>query len=222
MFAARKPNLSVVPRDTEPHVADRELARALLGSEAWAPAALWNKHAPLVFRFLDRALGPSGDADDLTQEVFLVVFKKIRGLRDLDALRSFVFSVAIRVLKSELRRRRVRRLFALSTIDEIGDHASCVQDPEARQALARFYAVLDLFSAEERAAFALRHMEGMTLEEVAAAIGVSLATVKRRLEKASRAVASKVERDPALRAYATAAAAAARAGAGAGANTHGR
>jgi RNA polymerase sigma factor (sigma-70 family) len=55
------------------------------------------------------------------------------------------------------------------------------EDFDAREALTRFYALLDHFSASDRAACVLRNIEGMDLEEVAQALGVSLATVKRDL-----------------------------------------
>jgi RNA polymerase sigma-70 factor (ECF subfamily) len=159
----------------------------------------------MVFRFLQRALGPDAEVEDLTQEVFLLVFAKARGLRDPDALRSFVFSIAVRKLKWEMRRRRVRRIFELSAFDELPEQATAVLDVEARQALRHFYAILDHLRAEERVAFVLRHLEGMTLGEVAGALGVSLATAKRRLDRASRTVSRYVDQDPTLAGYAAAA-----------------
>lgn len=156
----------------------------------------------MVFRLMKRVLGPDADVEDLTQDVFMRVFAKVPGLRQPDALRSFVFSVAVRTLKSELRRRRVRRVFALSQADEgAGTTSVDALDAEARQALRRFYALLDRLSAVERAAFVLRHVEEMKLEEIADALGVSLATVKRRIDRAARVISRHVDRDPALSAY---------------------
>jgi RNA polymerase sigma-70 factor (ECF subfamily) len=201
MSVAHRAELRVVPRLEDSRISDPSLAQALIDGEPWAAAAAWNKLAPMVFRFLNRVLGPDGEAEDLTQEVFLRVFSKVRGLRHPDALRSFVFSVAVRTLKSELRRRRVRRAFALSERDN-PDRTVDTIDAEARQALRRFYAILDRLNAEDRAAFVLRHMEGMKLDEIADALGVSLATVKRRIDRAGQSVSRFVERDAALSAYA--------------------
>jgi len=198
---ASRPRLRVVAREGEAHPSDEELVDGLLAGEAWASTAAWNKHAPMVFRFLHRSLGPQGEVEDLTQEVFLRVFTKVRGLRDRGALRSFVFSVAVRTLKWELRRRRVRRILQLSDFDELPELAVEALDAESRQALQRFYVILDQLSAEERAAFVLRHLEGMKLEEVSAALGVSLATVKRRIDRASGIVSRCADRDPSLAPY---------------------
>ncbi len=201
MSVAHRVELRVVPRVPDEN-ADITLAKALIDGEPWAAAAAWTKLGPMVFRFLNRVLGPDGEAEDLTQEVFLRVFSKVRELRDPEALRSFVFSVAVRTLKSELRRRRVRRTFALNESDNLPGSAADTIDAEARQALRRFYTILDRLTSDDRAAFVLRHMEGMKLEEIGEALGVSLATVKRRLDRAAQAVARHVEKDPALAAYA--------------------
>ncbi len=202
MLAVHRPPLRLVDRRAEGHPEDAELADALAAGETWAATATWNKHGPMVSRFLQRALGPSGDAEDLTQDVFVVVFSRAHDIRNREALRSFIFSVAVRMLKWELRRRRARSIFQLSSLSELPDHPVPALDAESRQALRRFYAILDRLGAEERLAFALHHLEGLKLEEVAQELGTSLATAKRRLQRASVMVSRYVEADPALAPYA--------------------
>jgi RNA polymerase sigma-70 factor (ECF subfamily) len=202
MFAAHRFPLRLVGDRQEEHPEDPELADALVAGEAWAVTATWNKHASMVFRFFGRALGSAADVEDLTQEVFVVLFSRAHELRNREALRSFVFSIAVRMLKAELRRRRMRRIFQLSPMHDLPEYPVPALDAEARQALRRFYAILDRLGAEERLAFALRHLEGLKLDEVAHALGTSLATAKRRLQRASAILSRAVEADPALAPYA--------------------
>ncbi len=155
----------------------------------------------MVFRFLHRALGVTGEAEDLTQEVFLQVFSKVRDLRNPRALKSFVFSIAVRVLKWELRSRRTRRFFFVSGVDQFPEPAVAELDAESRQAVKHLYAILDRLRVQERVAFVLRHVEQLKLEEISEALGVSLATVKRRLERATRIVSREMEQDPSLAPY---------------------
>lgn len=185
----------------EPDVDDADLVRAFLEREGWAARAIWTRHAPMVYRLLERALGPNGEAADLTQDVFLSTFARLSSLRDFDALQSFIYSVALRTLKWELRRRRVRRILHLSPNGQLPDVPVRPVDSEARQILARFYALLDQLSAHERAVFVLRHMEGFKLEEVAERMGVSLATAKRWLSRGSQKVSALVEADSELSTY---------------------
>ena len=53
---------------------DAGLVRAFSNGESWAAREIWNRHAPMVQRLLERALGPNGEADDLMQEVFVRIF----------------------------------------------------------------------------------------------------------------------------------------------------
>jgi RNA polymerase sigma-70 factor (ECF subfamily) len=155
----------------------------------------------MVFRLLDRALGPDGEAEDLTQDVFLSTFARLPSLREPAALQSFIYSVAIRTLKWALRRRRVRRILQLSSSGIPPEVAAPAADSESRQILVRFYTLLDRLSVNERSAFVLRYMEGFKLEEMSAHLGVSLATTKRWVSRASERVTALVAADRELSSY---------------------
>jgi RNA polymerase sigma-70 factor, ECF subfamily len=168
---------------------EAEIVRGVRAGEAWAATALWDAYASKVFRIAARVLGSDSDAEDLTQDVFARVFSAIAEIRDPSALSSFVFSVALRMVKRELHRRKVRRVLRLSDTGHLPDCPVDAPDSEAREAVAWLYAILDQLSAEERTAFVLRHMEAMSLPDIAAVMDLSLATVKRRLDRASERVA---------------------------------
>jgi RNA polymerase sigma-70 factor (ECF subfamily) len=193
--------VQLVSAGAEPALADADLVRAFAEGEAFAARAIWNRHAPMVFRLLERTLGPNGEAEDLTQDVFLRTFSKLPGLRDADALRSFIYSVALRTLRWELRRRRVRRILRLTDTGQLPELPVRGVDSEARQILVRFYAILELLRVNERTAFVLRHIEGLKLEEIADTMGASLSTIKRWVGRAVLTVTIHVEADRELAAY---------------------
>ncbi len=194
--------LRLVPESNDGAAAsDADLACSLRADRAGAPAILWNRYSPAVRRLLERALGPGVEIEDLIQEVFLRVFVRIRSLRDPSALRAFVFSVAANVLKWEVRRRWVRRKVRLSKTGVLPDVRCTTDDVEARQALRRCYRVFETLTANERAAFILRYMEEMTVEEVALALSVSASTAKRLVNRAAAKVAEQVMRDRDLRSF---------------------
>jgi len=162
---------------------------------------LWARCSPAVGRLLAKVLGPGPEIEDLTQEVFLRVFVRLPSLRDPSALKPFVLSVAANVLKWELRRRWVSRRVLLSISGELPDVAGTSNDAEARQALRRCYRIFDSLTTKERLAFVLRHMEGMTIHEVAATLVVSVSTAKRWAGSGASKVADRVSRDPDLRSF---------------------
>jgi RNA polymerase sigma-70 factor, ECF subfamily len=177
----------------EPVLDDSALVHAFVAHEDWAPRAIWDRHAPMVYRLLKRALGSQLDAEDLTQEVFLRAFSKIPSLRDGNALRSFIYSIALRTLKWELRRRRVRRILRLTDTGRLPDVAA---DADERPNDIRiYYKLLDHVSVNARTAFVLRRLEGMQLQDVAVTLGVSTATAKRWVATATKQISRLVDDD---------------------------
>lgn len=180
MSAGRKRvPLYIVPPAARADMDDADLARALMAGEPWAHAATWNRFAPLVFNMACRALGSDDEAEDVTQEVFYRLFARVKTLCKPESLRSFIVSFAIRILKWDLRRKRAGRWLALFEPRDLPDSPFHGTDPEARDILRRFYKILDQLGTRERLVFALRHLESMTLGEIAAAMEISLSTVKR-------------------------------------------
>lgn len=182
---------------------DAELVLALRAGQPWAPEAIWDRHSDNVSRFLVRSLGcPPDEVEDLTQEVFLRVFRKPSAIREPAAFREFVMGVAVRVLKNELRYRWIRRRVRLSSDGELPEvPATGGDDQTARHALRRCYAILDRLSARERAAFVLRYLEEMTVSEVADRLDVSRSTAKRLISSGVSKVSHHVGRDTDLKTY---------------------
>jgi RNA polymerase sigma-70 factor, ECF subfamily len=181
---------------------DATLACAMIARADYAPRVAWSRFAPMVHRMLKRAFGPGQDVEDMVQDVFMCLFRKVGGLREPQSLRAFVISITTRTIKYELRRRRVRRWIRLSDAisDLEGPHAE-QPDVAARQALMKFYSILDRLSAHDRAAFVLRFFEGLELTDVASALGISVSTAKRHLTRIWTRVTLLVGRSPELAGY---------------------
>lgn len=195
--------LAALPGGAPEQAADVELARALMAGQPGAAAATWERFYPLVHRTLARTLGSDDEVNDLAQDVFMRLFNRVRTLRDPAALRSFVYSITVRVIRAELRRRWVRRI-----MKPLSDHSAATENMiapvapyEERNALRRFYGLLDQLTGRERTAYVLRHIEEMNLEETAAAMEVSLATVKRILSRANSTMDQALRADPVLAGY---------------------
>ena len=193
----------VSPRVDDVRQADADLVVALCDGAPWASEAIWDRYSDNVSRFFVRSLGRStAEVEDLTQEVFLRVFTRPGAIREPAALREFVMAVAVRVLKGELRYRWIRRSVRLSDSGQLPDLAAAPNSDEAaRHALKRCYAILDRLSARERAAFALRYLEEMTVNEVAERMAVSHSTAKRLINRGVAKVSERVGRDVDLKTF---------------------
>lgn len=174
-----------------------ELIAALLEEEPAAIAELFTQFGGVVRRMLIRTLGNATDVEDLTQETFLTVLRRLGTLRDDASLASFVIGVAIRVAKNEMRKRALRRWVGLDSAPV----ETVSPDPELRDSVARLYRALDRLDASARVLFVLRYVEELELTELAAAMNVSLSTIKRQLVAAERRFEAIARHDPVLCRY---------------------
>jgi len=193
---------SAVP--AEPSLAaDAALALQLQARSPDAARVAWERFSPLVRRLLSRALGPERDIEDSLQEVFLCLFNKAPGLRNPAALRAFIVSITIRTVRHEIRRRKLRSWLRLDSNAAVEDLRTVSPDTDAREALTRFYALLDRINTRDRSVFVLHVIEGMDVEAVANALEVSVPTVRRCFARARERVALLAGRDPMLVDYAS-------------------
>ena len=211
LYLAKEPPLAK-PALVKPHLAkqqhaadldDAMLASMAANGDPEAHTAIWDRYAPLVRGIVRRSIGPESEVEDLVQEVFLRFYRNLSLLRNPGALRSFIFAISLRVTISELRSRRVRRWLRLTDNGTQPTCARCVPpaDFEAREAVSGLYAILDRLDPRDRMAFVLYHVEGLELTEVAEALNVSLATVKRRLARIASRVFAMAESDQRLVQY---------------------
>jgi RNA polymerase sigma-70 factor (ECF subfamily) len=185
-------------------VEDADLARALVERHPDAPRAVWARFAPLVRRIVRRSMGPDQGVEDLVQDVFATLFAKPERLREPAAFRAFIIAITLHNVSYELRRRRVRRWVGLSPTSELPDIRVVESNPEAREALVRFYRILDGVRTRDRVAFVLRYVDGMEVAEVAKAMETSVPTARRCFTRAYKRIALLASRDPFLADYLTA------------------
>jgi RNA polymerase sigma-70 factor (ECF subfamily) len=129
-----------------------------------------------------RGLGRSAEIEDVTQEIFLRVFDRIETLQKPQALRPFVASFAIRIVKWERRKRRqARRWITLTATGLTPDRRG---DEPLRYDVWDAWRLCDQLGARQRDVVLLKYVEEMTLPEIAQALALSIPTIKRALRLA--------------------------------------
>jgi RNA polymerase sigma-70 factor (ECF subfamily) len=177
----------------------------LVGTEAPAAEAPVAEHGQVdldrAFRLYSRyvayislrILGRPDDVDDVVQQVFLDAQRGLKGIRDAQAVKGWLATLAVRKSVKKLRRRRLRRFFGVDEDFDYGKVAQEQANPETRTLVAEIYRVLDELPAEQRSAWVLRHVEGEKIERVAELCGCSLATAKRRIAAAHAVLYAELE-----------------------------
>lgn len=166
---------------------DRQLAQRIAIGEREAFAHFVDAYGPRVHRLAARYAANSADAEDLTQEIFLDLYRCISGFRGESSLATWVYRVAMNhCLKHQGRTRTTAQLDE----HEMEQHPDNSADP-ARSALrnelsGQVHGALDALSPLHRDIVILHELHGLTYEECARVLDVPLGTVKSRLSNAFR------------------------------------
>jgi RNA polymerase sigma-70 factor, ECF subfamily len=174
------------------------LLAGLRRREPAAAAELFDRNVAQVERAALGVLGPDPEVEDLVQDAFVAALRGIDGFRgDERALGAWVRGIATRLALKRLRWRRTRRWLGWPGSDALPELPG-LTDTGTQAALRRAYTLLARLPALERAAFGMRFIQGMQLEEVADALGVSLSTAKRHLKRARARLGRLAARDALL------------------------
>ena len=130
------------------------------------------------------ALGvPPSDAEDVCQDVMLVVHKKLAEF-DGRSLKSWLYGICLRVTSDYRRSARVRRERPTEAPPDVELPATQPDEVDARRAEERLRRALDALEPDRRAVFVLFEIEQLTLREIADATDTPLQTVYSRLQGA--------------------------------------
>jgi RNA polymerase sigma-70 factor, ECF subfamily len=180
-------------------VSDAELVAALTEGRPEAFRAAWKRFSPLVGGVLRHALG-SDELEDVQQDVFSCLFRRVATLRDPSALRPFVLAITLNTVKHERRRRRRRARMELrpdlAQLDLVAR-----DEPATSLAFVRFAALVRKLAERERATFVFRFVEGMTVSQVAVALNISEPTARRSFSRAWARMQKWAAQDPFLNDY---------------------
>jgi RNA polymerase sigma-70 factor, ECF subfamily len=155
-------------------------------------AESYREYAPRVAQWAARLGGTSVDAEDIVQEVFLVVSRKWSALRADGNFTSWLFQVTRKIVANQRRRMRWRRLW--SGGDELASLRCEGPDPDAeldrRLTLALFHRAVDRLPEKQRTVFVLFELEGMSTAAIAELTQRNLSTVKVQLARARQRFAA--------------------------------
>lgn len=166
-----------------------------------AAGVIYGRHAAAMRRVVARILGVTAEIDDVLHDSFMAALRRIDSLRDPAALKPWLVSVAVGEARHHLRAKARRAWLSFFAPEDVPDAPAVGVDAAGSAAVRATYEVLRSLPADERIAFALRHLDGMELAECASVCAVSLATFKRRLQRADAAFAAGAREHPALDAY---------------------
>jgi RNA polymerase sigma-70 factor (ECF subfamily) len=172
---------------------ERLWVRAAQGGDTDAFRRLLDVYDRRVLYFVRRFLPDVNLALDVMQDVWLTVFRRLPALRAPEAFRVWLYRIAHDRVASLLRRHRREA----EVCADLRDHHAGATDGDHELTFDRaelVHQALGRLSAEHREVLLLRFLEGLSLEEIARAVGCGTGTVKSRLHHAKQALRRHVEK----------------------------
>ncbi len=184
---------------TEAHDLDDLVRRAQRGDRV-AFTELFRRHRGDVARLVFRMLGPTADAEDVVQEVFLQVHRSLGEFRGQAKFTTWLHRVTVNVVLMVRRAARSRPVFAGEPVaDHEPDRGLLPDEDAARYArIAAFRRLLDRLPEKKRTVFVLHEIEGLAPAEIAEIVDAPVLTVRTRLFYARRELAEMMREEPAL------------------------
>ncbi len=186
----------VVPlrRGADAELPDGAWVRRALDGDMRAKEVLYRRHVGLATGLAHRLLG-GVDVDDLVQDAFVTAYERLDTLRDPQAFAKWLGTIVVNCARATIRKRQRRRRFFLPTEAVAVDRlVSNTASAEVRLELRALYGLLDALPTDVRIALVLRRVEGLSIAEIAAQMGRSIATVKRRIQDGDTLLNARLER----------------------------
>jgi RNA polymerase sigma-70 factor (ECF subfamily) len=151
---------------------------------------LFVRYSSMVFNLAYQILGDREEALDVAQEVFLAIYRKMDTFRGESSLKTWIYRIAVRRAANRFRWwNRLRRRGTVSLEEHLSKNPereisvnfiSKTQSPEDEEEIKR---MLNAVPLQQRIAVIMRDIEGLTYEEIAESLNVSLGTVKSRIAR---------------------------------------
>lgn len=180
------------------------IQRCMVGEEE-ACSELVSEHQRMVFNLAVHLLGDRDEALDLSQDVFLNVFRQLGRFRGHSALRTWIYRIVINQARNRQRWWKRRHRSEQVSLDEHLEHHGELPAPShasapdrvlgQKQLADRLNAALDRLPFEQRTAIVLREVDGLSYEEISFSLGVAVGTVKSRLTRARESLRARLREE---------------------------
>lgn len=177
---------------------DRQLIEQFLGGDERSFNLLVERHRERIYLLIWRMVRNREDALDLSQEVFVKAYRKLKSFRHESNFYTWLYRIAVNLALNFARREKFRSFLSLSNLSrELVSGSSPLEDMERDQLSSRIDRAIIELPEKQRMVFILRHYEEMSVKEVADLLGKSEGTVKanyfQAVKKLQRSLKSYVE-----------------------------
>jgi RNA polymerase sigma-70 factor (ECF subfamily) len=163
---------------------DAQVVRDVLAGDRDAYRLLVRRYGDILHGHALRMVASQDLAADLVQQAFVKGYQKLRSCRDPDRVGAWLFRILANLCRDQLRGPRSREV-SLHALPEVpADRMDPAEEAARAEVRQRFGRALDQLTPEQRETFVLKHVEGLSYEEIAAIMNTSIPALKMRVHRA--------------------------------------
>lgn len=178
-------------------MSDEELVKKFLAGEESAFNQLVRRYQQKIYWHARRLTGNHLDADDILQEVLLVMYKKLRDYKFESSLYTWIYKITYTRSLNLIKSNKLKRFFSIGSEEtpDIKGAEDLVRDLENREKLQILDKVLKQLPVKQREVFVMRHFDELSYEEIAEITGKSVGGLKANYFHALNKVVSLMEKE---------------------------
>ena len=163
-----------------PENTDFELVKKFLDGDESSFNRLINKYQQKIYWHARRMTGSHLDADEVVQEVLLVLYNKLKDFQFKSSLYTWIYRITSTRSINYLNKRKLRKILYFDDINsvETGTKEDIIQDIDTKDKIIKLDQFLQTLPAKQREIFILRNVDGLSYEEISKITGKSIGGLK--------------------------------------------
>lgn len=169
---------------------DFELVEKFVAGDETAFNIIVKKYQKKIYWHARQMLGEHLDADEVTQEVLVVMYQKLNTFNFQSALYTWIYKIVTTRSLNQIKRRQLRKIFSFDNTDEkeLAVENDIVENIANREKLEKVNKALEKLPAKQRQIFVMRNFDQLSYEEISGITGKSVGGLKANYFHALRKV----------------------------------
>jgi len=161
-------------------ISDYELVQAFLNGDETSFNKIINKYKHKIYWHARRMTGNHSDADEVVQEVLLVMYKKLKDFQFKSSLYTWIYRIVSTRSLNYLQKRSLRKIFSFDdgSKDLISSSENIANNLEVKEQLQRIDKLLQRLPVKQREVFIFRNYQELSYEQISELTGISVGGLK--------------------------------------------
>lgn len=169
---------------------DFELVEKFLAGDELAFNTLVKKYQKKIYWHARQMLGSHLDADEVTQEVLIVMYNKLKTFNYQSALYTWIYKIVSTRSLNQIKRNKIKKLLSFDSADEkeLKSNHDIIENIDHKEKIEKVHKALDKLPVKQRQIFVMRNFDELSYDEIAEITGKSVGGLKANYFHALRKV----------------------------------